>query len=172
MTGCCRWLQPDAIQNYIVLHGQTAHRWCRLGFLALDFLMWLLMGYCWSLYHIFLWGALCRTTGQTILIHNDRTGRTFQSQYQEYDPQQWLTQSFVCFDVHKRWTNMCDSIYIIIQFTDDAVITARDGDRCFVALDFTNAVKLGDSVPFFDIPAERQRSKTTAYIFLEYLFSI
>lgn len=48
---------------------------------------------------------------------------------------------------------MCDSIDIIIQLTDDAVITARDGDGCFVALDFTNAVKLGDSVSFFDIPA-------------------
>lgn len=160
MAGCCEWLQPD--QNYIVLHGQTVHPWCRLGFLALDFLMWLLIEYCWSLYHIFLWGALCRKTGQMVLLHNDRTWRTFQSQYQDYDPQQWLTPCFVCFDVHKRWNNMSNSIYIIIQLTDDAIIMACDGERCFVALGFTNTVKPEGSVPFFDIPAYRQRSKSTA----------
>lgn len=61
------WLQSDAMQNYIVLHSQTAYCWCRLGFLVLDFSMWLLMGYCWSLYHIFLWGALCRTNTITMI---------------------------------------------------------------------------------------------------------
>lgn len=110
------------------------------------------------------------SAGQTPILHNDRTGRTFQSEYQKYDPQQWLTQCFVRFDVHKRWTNMCDSIYVIVQLTDDAIIAACDSDGRFVTLDLTNAVKLGDPVPFLDIPAYRQVKHQHTFVWNIHLY--
>lgn len=66
-----------------------------------------------------------------------------------------LTGTGFSFDVDQWFSNKSGGIHIVVQFFDDAIIPAGDGDGCLVTLNFTDAVKLRNLIPLLHIPAEQ-----------------
>lgn len=69
------------------------------------------------------------------------------------------TSSSIRLDIHKRFSHKSSGIHVVVQFTNDPIISAGDGNGGFVALHLTDAVKLGHPVSFFHVPYKQNTKR-------------
>lgn len=70
--------------------------------------------------------------------------------------QHTLTRTGLGLDVYQSLPNEGRGVNIVVEFPDDTVVPAGDGDGGFVALDLTDTVKLRHSVPLLHVPEPQQ----------------
>ena len=70
-----------------------------------------------------------------------------------------LTWSSLCFYVNKRRAHQCCGVYVVVDLAYDAIVATGDGDRGFVTLDLTDAVKLRHYITNLHIPTPGRQTQ-------------